>query len=155
MPKRKDSQSLQALKAIWGDSVVTDTESDETKTPASTEKNTETVTQATSAPLIHKDASSNQKADQPLYRYDGHTDDPEPVIETVPAPRRVGRPASKTPKRSYGVSLSTNDYDALREMAKGADKSITELLEDIIREYDRNHPALREKYRKIQALLNS
>lgn len=82
------------------------------------------------------------------------------VAETEAAPveqpvRKVGRPAAKTPKRSYGVSLSTDDYDALREMSKGADTTITEMLEVIIREYDANHPDLREKYRKIQALLNS
>lgn len=137
MAKRKDSQSLQALKAIWGDSVVNETEPE----PA------DPVVEAAPAEEPAPQPAVQQAATLPVVS--------EVQPELAPAPRRVGRPASKTPKRSYGVSLSTVDYDALREMAKGADKSITEMLEDIIREYDRNHPALREKYRKIQALLNS
>lgn len=83
--------------------------------------------------------------------------EPAQVMEAAPVvyQRRPGRPASKSPKRNYGVSLCIEDYEALKEMAKGSDKTITELLTMMIAEYDRNHPELREKYRKIMDLLNS
>lgn len=79
----------------------------------------------------------------------------EPLFELAPAAPRRGRPASKTPKRTYGMSLTDEDYEMLKEMAMVNNKTITDMLKVIINDYDRRHPDLREKYRKIQALLNS